>query len=187
MNREYFSVELSTGIDLALSLTDMKVATQFEVTNICIVPGIADFWYGVTNFKGSLMWVLDSDRFLMHPLMGQRHKPHMTPAVRVEQAETSSAFPLTKTARQPQKVTSVILARQQAQKVAIVTRQLKGIISVEPDRLKPIENDTSMLSKCCSAVVQTEALSTYIIDPAALLFELQKRSLYAEAAFVERG
>ena len=166
MDREYFSVELSTGIDLALSLTDMKIVTQFEVKNICIVPGVADFWYGVTNFKGSLVWVLDSDRFLMQSLMGETPKtaPHRF-------------FNITND-RQPKKLTSLILHQQQARKkVAIVTRQLKGIISIQPDRLKPIENDTSILSKCCSAVWETKALSTYIIEPAALLDELQKRSL----------
>lgn len=148
MNREYFSFELSTGIDLALSLTDMKVVAQFEVPNICVVPGVADFWHGVTNYKGSLVWVLDSDRFLL----------------------------CSKSDRQSQKLTSVILSQQQAQKkVAIVTPQLKGIISLEPPNLKPIENDTSMLSKCCSAMRKTE-ISTYIIDPTALLHQLQARS-----------
>ena len=150
MEREYFSFELSSGIDLALPLTDMKVATQFEVANICVVPGVADFWYGVTNFKGSLVWVLDSNRF----------------------------FDINKSDRHSLKITSVILHQQQAQKkLAIVTNQLKGIISIQPDSLKPIENDTSILSKCCNAMVQTEALSTYIIESAALLEQLQKRSL----------
>ena len=149
MDREYFCFELSTGIDLAVSLADMKVVAQFEVPNICVVPGVADLWHGVTNFKGSLVWVLDSSRF----------------------------FNIAKSDRQSQKLTSVILARQQTQKkVAIVTRQLKGIISVEAAHLKPVENDTSMLSKCCSAVRQTE-ISTYIIDPDALLEQLYQRSL----------
>ena len=182
MDREYFSFELSTRIDLALSLTDMKVVTQFEVKNICIVPGVADFWYGVTNFKGSLIWVLDSDRFLNGAL---RQRPegtlHPKGAVSLmgETPKTAQhrAFNIAKTASSPQKLTSVILHQQQAQKkVAIVTRQLKGIISIQSDRLKPIENDTSILSKCCSAVVETE-VSTYIIEPAALLHQLQKRSL----------
>ena len=150
MDREYFSVELSTGIDLALSLTDLKVVAQFEVPNICVVPGVADFWYGVTNFKGSLVWVLDSDCF----------------------------FNVSQSDRQSRKLTSIILDRQQTQKkVAIVTRQLKGIISVDPSNLRSIEDNTSMLSKCCSAIRETEALSTYIIDPAALLHQLQERSL----------
>lgn len=176
MNREYFSVELSPEIDLALSLTDMKIATQFEVANICIVPGVADFWYGVTNFKGSLVWVLDSDRFFMQSLMGGTPKTALHRFFKID---------MNKSDRQPQKLTSVILHQQAQKKVAIVTRQLKGIISVEPDRLKPIENNTSILSKCCSAVVKTEALSTYIIEPAALLLELEKRSLLDAKSLME--
>ena len=181
MDREYFSVELSPRIDLALSLTDMKLVTQFEVKNICVVPGVADFWYGVTNFKGSLIWVLDSDRFFIRSLMGETQGAGGRTCVCPSNAPSETApnrFFNIVNDRQPKKLTSIILHQQQAQKkVAIVTRQLKGIISVEQDRLKPIENDTSILSKCCSAIVEAEDLSTYIIEPAALLLELQKRSL----------
>ena len=200
MDREYFSFELSTGIDLALPLTDMKVATQFEVTNICVVPGVADFWYGVTNFKGSLMWVLDSDRFLngadapasrrdFEATASESLRTRSVPVVEDDDLSRRLCGETPKTAqhrffntvrsdRQPKKLTTVILHQQQAQKkVAIATRQLKGIISIWPDSFKPIENDTSILSKCCNAVVQTEALSTYIIESAALLQQLQKRSL----------
>ena len=204
MNREYFSFELSTGIDLALPLTDMKVAAQFEVRNICIIPGVADFWYGVTNYKGSLVWVLDSDRFLNGAgdiKAAGNPQPRAlanAPASRRD-FEAVASVPLmgvspttaqhrffninninniNKSDRQSSKITAVILQQRQAQKkLALVTSQLKGIISVEPDSLKSIEDDTSLLSKCCNAVVQTEALSTYIIEPTALLQQLQKRSL----------
>lgn len=71
MNQEYFTVALSTSVDLGLSLVDMGTVAQFEVKNICTVPGVANFWYGVVNFKGSLLWILDSDRFLMQSLMSK--------------------------------------------------------------------------------------------------------------------
>ena len=189
MNREYFSFELSTGIDLALPLTDMKVAAQFEVRNICIIPGVADFWYGVTNYKGSLVWVLDSDRFLNGANAPASRRDFeavaSVPLMGVSPTTAQHRFfninninNINKSDRQSSKITAVILQQRQAQKkLALVTSQLKGIISVQSDSLKPIEDDTSLLSKCCNAVVQTEALSTYIIEPTALLQQLQKRSL----------
>ena len=71
MNREYFTVELASQIVLGLSLTEMATVVQFETKYICAVPGVAEFWHGVVNFKGSLLWVLDSDRFLSLPAKNQ--------------------------------------------------------------------------------------------------------------------
>ncbi|NJL51470.1 MAG: hypothetical protein HC930_03290 [Hydrococcus sp. SU_1_0] len=63
MNQEYFTVEIASKVTLGLLLSEMDTVTQLETQNICTVPGVEDFWYGVVNFRGSLLWVLDSDRF----------------------------------------------------------------------------------------------------------------------------
>ena len=149
MNREYFTVELASQIVLGLSLTQMATVVQFETKYICAVPGVAEFWHGVVNFKGSLLWVLDSDRFLNLP----------------DKNKTS-----------PQKLTAIIIQDRQKQ-VALVTRQLKGIVAVEPSELKSLANDnTSQLHQCCSAIAQTAAGVFYILDSAVLLQQLHQRS-----------
>ena len=63
IHQEYFTVELGSKITLGLPLNEMGIVAQFDIANICTVPGVAEFWYGVVNFKGSLLWILDSDRF----------------------------------------------------------------------------------------------------------------------------
>ncbi|HEY9770222.1 MAG TPA: chemotaxis protein CheW [Coleofasciculaceae cyanobacterium] len=160
MNQEYFTIALSTEVDVGLSLADMGTVAQFEVKNICTVPGVANFWYGVVNFKGSLLWILDSDRFFNLNI---------------------------KNNRQPQKLTAVILKNQQSdnqKKVAIVTQQLKGILAVEPSCLKPLtdrDNVSPMLRECCCALVKTELQTTYVIDSAALLNRLHQESILVSA------
>ncbi len=160
MNQEYFTVALSSEINLGLSLVDMATVAQFEAKNICLVPGVANFWYGVVNFKGSLLWVLDSDRFFNLNLNVPRN-------------------------RQTQKLTTVILKNQQSvnqKRVAIVTQKLQGILSVEPSSLKPLTDDVCpALRECCSAIAQTELQTAYILDSAALLNRLHQQSILVSA------
>ncbi|MFM2311068.1 MAG: hypothetical protein RLZZ04_344 [Cyanobacteriota bacterium] len=167
MNQEYFTVEIASKITLGLLLSEMDTVTQLETQNICTVPGVEDFWYGVVNFKGSLLWILDSDRF----------------------------FNLDQTRRkQPQKLTAVVVKNPQLgneKQVAIVTQQLKGIVAIEPSSCKPIPDDVSLqLRQCCSTVAQidpqmeaqektleTEAQSIYLLDSASLLQQLHQKSM----------
>ncbi|MGL5835693.1 MAG: chemotaxis protein CheW [Waterburya sp.] len=168
MNQEYFTVEIASEITLGLLLSEMDTVTQLETQNICTVPGVEDFWYGVVNFKGSLLWILDSDRFFN--LDQTRHKP-------------------------PQKLTAVVVKNSQLgdeKRVAIATQQLKGIVSIEPSCCKPISDDISpQLRQCCSTVAQidpqmegqeetletTVAQSIYLLDSAALLQQLHQKSM----------
>ena len=153
MNQEYFTVELAPQIHLGLPLANMGTVVQFEVSNLCPVPGVASFWYGVVSFKGSLLWVLDSDRFFDLKAVSQT---------------------------QPRKLTAVILKQQAAsshKQVAIVVQQLKGITSIESSSLKPLSNNIpSQLSQCCSAVVSTTTHTLHIIDTTALLQQLDQKS-----------
>ena len=152
MEREYFTIKLTAEIDLGVALADMTTAVQFETKNICVVPGVAEFWYGVVNYQGGLLWVLDSDRFF-------------------ECSDNGEPF---------QKLTAIIVRDRVAgdrKRVAIVTPQLKGIVAVEPTNLSSLaDNRTSRLHQCCSAVVQTAVKAIYLIDPAALLQEIHQES-----------
>ncbi|MGB5712450.1 MAG: chemotaxis protein CheW [Waterburya sp.] len=158
MNQEYFIVELASAIHLGVPLANMGTAVQFEVQSVCTVPGVANFWHGVVKFKGSLLWVLDSDRFF------------------------NLSIPRN---NRPQKLTAVILKSEASvsqKKVAIVTQQLKGIVTLEPSCLKPVvDNIPPQLRECCSAVVQIESQTTYIIDSAVLLQQLHQQSILVSA------
>ncbi len=151
MNQEYFSVQLASKIDLGIPLENMGTVIQLEVNNICPVPGVAAFWYGVVNFKGSLLWVLDSDRYF-----------HLN----------------SKQNKLKKKLTAVILKQDPAKsskQIALVTQQLIGITSLEAQHEEISENISSNLKNCCSASVVTETKNTYILNPANLLQQLHQQ------------
>lgn len=155
MNQEYFTIQISSEINLGISLVEMGTVAQFETKNICTVPGVAEFWHGVANFKGSLLWILDSDRFFA---LG------------------------TNNSRAEQKLTAVILKQgfgENQKRVAIVAQQLTGIISVATDLLKPLKDNANappVLGDCCSVTAQTGDQTTYIIDSVAFLQQLNQQS-----------
>lgn len=155
MNQEYFCIELSSKISLGIPLLDIKTVAQFdENQNICTVPGIADFWYGVVNFQGSLLWVLDSDRFFN--LDNKRD-------------------PLRK------KLTTVVLKHQLGEsqrQIALVTKKLVGITSVEASHpQKALDQSSPVLRDCCTALVDIETRSTYLLNSANLLQQLHEKSV----------
>jgi twitching motility protein PilI len=166
MNQEYFTVEIASNITLGLLLSEMDTVTQLETQNICTVPGVEDFWYGVVNFRGSLLWILDSDRFF----------------------NLNLARP-----KQPQRLTAVVVKNPQLgdeKQVAIVTQQLKGIMTIKSSSCKSIPDDVApQLSQCCSAVAQIDAQieaqeeteilaqSIYLLDSAVLLQQLHQKSV----------
>jgi len=153
-NQEFFTIELASTTILGIPLDEMSTVDQFERVNICTVPGVADFWHGVANFKGSLLWILDSNRFFDLKLQSSRPTP---------------------------KLTAVVVKNQQIgeQKVAIVAEHLRGIVSLETSSFQPVSDQAStQISQCCSSVAYMEGSPTaiYILDFAALLRTLHQRS-----------
>ena len=153
-NREYFTIELTSEIMLAISLNEMSTVVQFAADNVCTVPGVADFWHGVANFKGSLLWILDSDRF----------------------------FEIEDRPRKPKsKLTAVIIKNKELgeqKRVAITAQRLCGIMTLEASSFKPKSTEiSSQLAQCCAAVAQNEAQTIYIVDSAALLKQLNQQSV----------
>ena len=158
IDREYFTVGLSSEIALGLSLSEMGTVAQFELQDICPVPGVTNFWYGVANFKGSLLWILDSARFF--GLETERHK-------------------------KPTKLTTVIVKEQgqdNNQQAAIVTDRLMGIVTLDPSGLNPVpESALPQLQQCCSQLARLEEQTIYILDCGALLAQLQQQSILVSA------
>ena len=157
MNQEYFVVELSTSIQLGLPLVDMATVAQFEQKDICVVPGVASFWYGVVNFKGSLLWVLDTDRFFNLDVSLN------TPRDRLNL-----------------KLTSVLLTHQikgRQRRVALVVQTLQGLLTVESSKLQPLSTSApSSLQTVCQAEIETDKKNTYILDSAVFLQQLHQQS-----------
>ena len=158
MYQEYFSIELSSDIDLAIPLENMGAVIQVETKSICTVPGIANFWYGVVNFKGSLLWILDSNLYF-----DLNHK------IDIRQ----------------KKLTAVIVKQYQndnSNKVAIITPKLTGIITLNPEEIKPlIETQQFSLKQCCSSIAKRESKRIFILNPINLLKHLNQQSSLVSA------
>ena len=157
MNREYFIVELSTSIQLGLPLVDMGTVAQFEQKDICLVPGVAPFWYGVVNFKGSLLWVLDTDHFF-----------NLDANLDIISDRLNSKF------------TSVLLTHQikgTKRRTAIVVRKLHGLLTVESSTLKPLSTSVpSSLQMVCKAEAEKDNQIVYILDSPVFLQQLHQKS-----------
>ena len=157
MNQEYFAVELSASTQVGLPLVDTGTVVQFEQKDICLVPGVAPFWYGVVNFKGSLLWVLDSDRFF-----------NLKPNLDVTSDRLNSKF------------TSVLLTHQiqgTKRSTALVVQKLQGLLTIESSKLKPLSTSApSGLQTSCLAEVETDNTITYILDSAVFLQQLHQQS-----------
>ena len=146
--REYFTIKLTAGIDLGIALADLVTVVQFAIRDICAVPGVAGFWYGVVNYRGSLLWVLDSDRF----------------------------FGFDDNRQPAQKLTAIVVRDRSSDRkqVAVVTPQLKGIVAVASTEIESLADNQTRLHQCCSAIVPTSAI--YLLDSTLLLQQLHQRS-----------
>ena len=153
MSQEYFIVALSPDINLAIPLDSMGTVTQLELSNICTVPGIAEFWHGAINHKGSLLWVLDSDRYFT---LGnnQDYRAKNLTAVVIKQSQADSS-----------------------KKVALITPKLIGIIALETDDFEPLADDVQpAIKQCCFASIKNQTKRTFILDPNHLLEQLNQQS-----------
>lgn len=152
MDQEYFSIQLSDTTNLAIPLDNMGAVVQFESDSVCVVPGVAEFWYGVVNFKGSLLWILDSNHYFS---FGNAQKS------------------------QGKKLTAVILKQQQEQskkQVAIVAQKLLGIVELAVSTLEESSNIAPNLKNCSTLHSLLDTKKTYILNPNNLLQQIHEQS-----------
>ena len=164
MIQEYFTVQLSDSIYLGLPLADMTTVAQFERQDICIVPGVAPFWYGVVNFKGSLLWVLDTDHLFNLDAKSDR-------------LEVQSLI---------QKPVAVVLSHQIEgiqKRVALVVQKLQGIVGIESNKLKSLPTSaSSALQNLCTAMAEQDNQTIYILNSEVFLQQLHQQSTLTVAA-----
>lgn len=112
MNIDYFEVQLSQSVHLALPLLDIEMVMRLQPQAICPIPGVNPCWLGVVNHTGNLLWVLDGDRL----------------------------FELgTTELRQSQPLTAVLLShfiQGTKRQAALVVKELEGVVNVETKSIK---------------------------------------------------
>ncbi|MGK7884246.1 MAG: chemotaxis protein CheW [Crocosphaera sp.] len=106
MNKDYFGVELSQSVNLALPLENMGTVIQIKPEKICLVPGVSDYLLGVINHQGTLLWVLDTEQFLQLESDGNTWKQSLTAII------MKSTLPGTR------------------KKVALVVKKIQGVLNL---------------------------------------------------------
>lgn len=151
MIQEYFGIQLSGGVRLALSLKDLGTVESFPRAKICSIPGVPFYWLGVVNHRGSLLWLLDGDRFF-------KLKPSEE--------------------RQQAKITVVTLKHQAAgisRQAGWSVTALEGIINLNPNKTIPWPNLLATEFKpLCAAVVKHGERPIFLLDTAAFFDALRQ-------------
>lgn len=153
MIQDYFGVSLSAIWKLALPLTDVETVIKLEQTEIATVPGIAQFWYGVTNYRGNLLWVLDPENFLQ-----------------LDSSQINST----------EKLTAVVLTCQlqgTTKRIAFVVKQLAGVVSIRTELLTFLSNDdkSQFFDLFIGQIIVNDNLF-YLLDVEKLFREISKKS-----------
>ncbi|MGK7917392.1 MAG: chemotaxis protein CheW [Prochloraceae cyanobacterium] len=153
MIQEYFGIQLSGSVRIALSLTDLETIERFGRPQICQIPGVAAFFLGITHQRGALTWVLDSDRFF--------------------ELETSEAY-------QQSQVTVVILKHQLGdthKRVAWCVKNLEGVLTLNLTQLHPwTDLLPERFQSLFTAIVKHNNQPIFILDSEAFFRAIRSRT-----------
>ena len=152
--QEHFCVGLSQQIYLGLSLDHVDKLIQLQPKDICLIPGIADFWLGVVNYKSSLLWILDTEKFLNISKNNQKIKSQQT-ALIINYSMVNNK-----------------------KKLALVIKNLEGVIKVDPDKTESFQSSAyPLLERICDTVARQDEKNIALVKTEILLEELSQQSL----------
>ena len=123
MLTDYFHVQLGSVVQLAIPITHATVTIAENRRNVCPLPGVSPHLMGVINQRGRLLWVMDLQSLLGIKVSENRrisNTDKMTLLAVSPDAERCDAGDLTR----PQ--------------LGLAISSLKGLISLDRDRLKPL-------------------------------------------------
>ena len=150
MIEDYFSIQLSGDLRLALPLGHVETVARFPQQVICPIPGVAPFWLGVINQKGSLLWVLDGDLFF---------------ELASESAPRSS------------NLTAVVLSswvNETQRRTALVVKQWVGVASLDRSQFEPVSLPVpSQFHSLFNSIVIKDNTKYALLDTIALFQTLR--------------
>jgi len=159
MIQEYFGVQLSWNLSVALPLDSVETVTRVEGKNICLLPGVAPFWLGIINQQGLLLWVLDTDMFFELVVPKEQQERALTAIV------LSGKF-------QGAKI-----------KVALIVNKLEGVLSIPKSYLENRDRQTlpppldPKYQKVFPIVIEQRDRKLIVLDSAAFFETLHDRAL----------
>ncbi|AFY62686.1 chemotaxis protein CheW [Synechococcus sp. PCC 6312] len=64
MEQEFFHIELTKSVHIAVPLTQTAEVLTVEASELCPIPGVAPALLGVVNQRGRLLWMVDLEYLL---------------------------------------------------------------------------------------------------------------------------
>ncbi|MDJ0902408.1 MAG: chemotaxis protein CheW [Xenococcus sp. MO_188.B8] len=152
--QEYFCIGLAKSVYLGLSLEHIDKLIQLQSKDICLIPGIANFWLGVVNYKSSLLWVLDTENFL--GISDNKNQVKSQQTVLILHYSNGNY----------------------QKKVALVIKSLEGVIQVEQHQSESLfANNSPVLKNICDGLVRQEEKDIALVKTDLLLEQLSQQSL----------
>ncbi|ELS02992.1 chemotaxis signal transduction protein [Xenococcus sp. PCC 7305] len=152
--QEYFCAGLSNNIYLGLSLEHVDKLIQFQATDICVIPGIEDFWLGVINYKSSLLWILDIEKLCDPSKNELKTKSEQTALIVNYSMENIQ------------------------KKVALIVESLEGVVELNSNQEQlSFSTDFPRLQNICDAVIQQNEKVINLVNTEILLEQLSQQSL----------
>ncbi len=152
---DYFHIQLRQSVTVLLPLESTAEVMTLRRGGICPIPGVADALLGVVNQRGRLLWVME-----LSDLLGI--KPSPTPW------------------RSQDSLTIVAISSGDSpaneRRVGCVVSILKGIVSLEPAKFRPVPTRFSpFLRSLFSGVAEVEHSPAGILNVDTVLATIKQK------------
>jgi twitching motility protein PilI len=161
MVKDYFRIQLRQSVQLAVPLESVSEVMTLAVSDICPVPGVTSALLGVVNQRGQLLWVLELAD-LLTDLLG--------------------LMPSSIQYRKRDRLTLLVInpnpagakAEHASPRLACVVSTLKGIVSLNSEKLDPIPASFSpAFSSFLTGLIQIEGLPVAVLNVSAIFAALR--------------
>ncbi len=150
MAQEFFHIELTKSIQIAVPLFQTAEVLTVEPIDLCPIPGVVPALAGVVNQRGRLLWVVDLEQLLGLKPVGAS-KLQRSPALVISLQTDMEDF-----------------------RVACLTRQLRGIIACPESDISPVPSRLEQrMQQFFSAWLRPPGYSLLKLDVEALLAAIQ--------------
>lgn len=155
MLNDYFHICLRQSVGVVLPLNSTAEVISVTLGEICPIPGIPPAVLGVVNQRGKLLWVME-----LSDLLGLDPSPK-----RLQSQDNLTLVVLTAS-----------LANStvgQSRQLGCVVSSLKGIVSLDPAKIKPVSAKLfPTLGSFLSGVAEIEQLPVAVLNTDAVLTAL---------------
>ncbi|HIK29445.1 MAG: chemotaxis protein CheW [Oscillatoriaceae bacterium SKW80] len=161
MIKDYFCIQVRQSVQLALPLENVIDVITLNWEKIYPIPGVAAALLGVVNQRGRLLWVLELGD-LLSQLLGLTPSP-----IRYRVGERLKLLTITLNPVEQ-------MPSEDSRQIACVVSELKGVVSLDTDNIKPIPtNLTPSFNSFLSGVAVIKNLPVALLNVPAIFATLR--------------